>query len=82
LAKVLAKLGFSVDNVPLSSYRNQDLYIMRNDALDRFGTRLEKRFTQKQIKQMMINAGLEEIKFSPKFPFWCAIGYRARDSIF
>ena len=49
---------------------------MRTDSLDRFGTRLEHRFTKKQIEMMMNNAGLEKIIFSDIAPFWCAIGYK------
>lgn len=70
------KIGFRVDHLPLSTYRNYSFYTMRTDALDRFGTRLEQRFTQKQIKFMMENAGLDNIQFSSAVPFWCAIGYR------
>ena len=51
---------------------------MRTDALDRFGTRLEQRFTQRQIKNMMEQAGLENIQFSSEVPFWCAVGYRKK----
>jgi hypothetical protein len=51
---------------------------MRTDALDRFGTRLEQRFTQQQVKNMMEQAGLENIQFSSKVPFWCAVGYRKK----
>ena len=49
---------------------------MRTDALDRFGTRLEQRFTRDEIKQMMHNAGLENIKFSDSKPFWVAVGFK------
>ena len=52
---------------------------MRTDALDRFGTRLEKRFTRKEIAQMMKLAGLERIAFSDS-PCWCAMGYRKRQA--
>jgi len=49
---------------------------MRTDSLDRFGTRLEHRFTKKKIEMMMNNAGLEKIIFSDIAPYWCAIGYK------
>ena len=49
---------------------------MRTDALDRFGTRLEQRFSYNQIKEMMLKSGLENIEFSNEEPFWCAVGYR------
>jgi ubiquinone/menaquinone biosynthesis C-methylase UbiE len=80
LAKILEKLGLEVENLPLSSYRNQSFYSMRTDALDRFGTRLEKRFTQQQIREMMTKAGLENIEFNNHFPFWCGVGYRCINS--
>ena len=48
---------------------------MRTDALDRFGTILEKRFTKKQVAEMMTKAGLENIIFSDKSPYWCAVGF-------
>ena len=74
-AKVAEKLGVDVSNVPLSSYRDCGFYVLRTDALDRFGTRLEKRFTKEEIKTMMEVAGLENIIFSENNPFWCAVGY-------
>jgi hypothetical protein len=49
---------------------------MRTDALDRFGTRLERRFTRAAIGRMMQAAGLRAIEFSEQAPFWCAVGYR------
>ena len=75
-ALILEKLGASVHSFPLSAYRHRSFYSMRTDALDRFGTSLERRFTQTQIKAMMEDAGLENILFSPSVPFWCAVGYR------
>jgi SAM-dependent methyltransferase len=70
------RLGFDVGNVPLSAYRDKSLYIMRNDALDRFGTALEKRYSRPQIESLMRNAGLERIQFHEGEPYWCAVGYR------
>ena len=61
-------------NMPLSFYHNKSLRVMRNDALDRFGTPLEQRFTKEEIRSMMTDAGLEDIRFSAKSPFWHAIG--------
>ena len=75
LALLFDKAGFDVRNFPLSSYRNLSFYTMRTDALDRFGTRLEQRFTRVEIKDMMKNSGLENIKFSSEVPYWCAVGY-------
>lgn len=74
-AKFLEILGFNVSNFPLSAYRDRGFYVMRTDALDRFGTRLEQRFSKTEIKQMMESVGLENIKFNDQTPFWCAVGY-------
>ena len=49
---------------------------MKTDALDRFGTKLEKRYTKNEIKSLMISCGLEKIKFSNSEPFWIAVGYK------
>jgi ubiquinone/menaquinone biosynthesis C-methylase UbiE len=75
VAKLAHALGVNVENFPLSSYRDRGFYVMRTDALDRFGTRLEQRFTKEQIRTMMESAGLERIRFSDKMPHWCAVGY-------
>jgi len=79
-AGLLERFGVTVSNFPLSFYRHRSFYTMRTDALDRFGTRLEHRFTRKQIHMMMERAGLERVTMSPTEPFWCAVGYRRRDS--
>jgi exonuclease III len=75
----MEKLGVNVSNFPLTAYRHRSFYVMRTDALDRFGTRLEQRFTQVQIREMMEAAGLRDIRFSDHAPFWCAVGIRGRE---
>ena len=47
---------------------------MRTDALDRFGTKLEKRYSKKEIQTMMTRSQLNNIKFSKKPPYWVAVG--------
>lgn len=76
LSNFLEKIGLEIDRIPLSYYRNRNFYVMRTDALDRFGTKLEKRFSKKEISEMMENAGLENIIFSDHAPYWCAVGYK------
>lgn len=73
---VAEKFGLDVGSMPLSAYRDRSFYTMRTDALDRFGTELEKRFTREEIRQMMESAGLERITFRDDVPFWCAVGYK------
>lgn len=77
-ALLLERLGVNVANFPLSAYRARTFYGMRSDALDRFGTRLEQRFTKAEITGMMQRSGLERIVFAPGVPFWTAVGYRRR----
>jgi len=77
LALALERLGVNVDNFPLSAYRDWSFYTMRTDALDRFGTRLEQRFSRSDIQQMMERSGLRDIEFRDDVPFWVACGRRA-----
>jgi hypothetical protein len=65
-----------VSNVPLSAYRRNSFYTMRTDALDRFGTRLEQRFSRAEIARMMRDSGLDDIVFREDVPYWVACGRR------
>ena len=76
LSWLLERAGLSVESIPLSAYRASSYYTMRTDALDRFGTRLEKRFTKTEIETMMGKAGLAQIEFSDSLPYWCAVGIK------
>ena len=49
---------------------------MRTDALDRFGTKLEKRFTKKEIKSMLLKSGFVDIQFSENTPYWVALAWK------
>lgn len=75
-ALLLEKFGILPDSWPLAYYRNREYYVMRTDALDRFGTRLEKRFTREDIGGMLKSAGFTDIRFSEEQPFWCAVGIK------
>jgi len=70
----LARASRSLPFLPLSQYKDVSFYVMRTDALDRFGTKTERRFTKSEILLMMRNCGLERITFS--FPYWTALGYK------
>jgi ubiquinone/menaquinone biosynthesis C-methylase UbiE len=69
-------LGGEVHSFPLSAYRFKSFYTMRTDALDRFGTRLEHRYTRAQIHKMLEDSGLKDIVFSDSIPFWVAVGIK------
>ena len=79
LSLVMEFFNFNIKNIPLSFYRRSSIYTMRTDSRDRFGTPLEKRFSKKQIFSMLKNSGLENIVFSDKEPFWCAVGTKKRN---
>jgi SAM-dependent methyltransferase len=69
---------FGRPNWPLVEiYKGKSFYTMRTDALDRFGTRLEHRFTRDQIRAMMERCGLTQIRFSDNKPYWVAVGIKA-----
>jgi SAM-dependent methyltransferase len=74
LAALVERAGLSPAAIPLESYRHRRFYVMRTDAYDRFCTSLEQRFTRLQIEQMLTGAGFDDINFSEKVPYWCAVG--------
>ena len=78
LALLGERRGRDVERWLLSSYRSTSFYTMRTDSRDRFGTPLEQRFTRSEIMAMMHEAGLEDIRFSDRFPFWCAVGRKVQ----
>ncbi len=77
LARLMRKIGIPSkiwQKIPLSAYHDKSFFVIRNDALDRFGTPLEQRFSRAEIKTMMENSGLGEIIFSEKPGYWHAVG--------
>jgi SAM-dependent methyltransferase len=72
MAKLLGAKGKDVSNFPLHHYANMPFVMLQNDALDRFGTRLEQRFSKVEIIEMVGGAGfdLSTLKFSDIEPFW------------
>lgn len=79
LGRVFKSIGLrkAASQLPLSIYQDQPFYIVRNDALDRFGTKLEQRFSKNEIETMMKAAGLTDIIVSPGKPYWHAVGTKA-----
>jgi SAM-dependent methyltransferase len=71
-SKLFGNKGKDVSNLPLHHYANMPFVMLQNDALDRFGTRLEQRFSKKEITEMLGSAGfdLSTLKFSDVEPFW------------
>ncbi|HAD88197.1 MAG TPA: SAM-dependent methyltransferase [Rhodospirillaceae bacterium] len=74
--RLLAGLGRLPANWPLAYYRDKSFYTMCTNALDRFGTRLEQRFTRDDIRRMLGRAGFGEVHFSDRAPYWSAITHK------
>ena len=72
LSKILSKLGRNTSNLPLHHYAEMPFVMLANDALDRFGTSLEQRFSKAEITEMLRAADfdLTTLKFSEIEPFW------------
>lgn len=72
IAKLLKKMGKKVSNFPLHHYANMPFIMLQNDALDRFGTSLEQRFSKAKIIEMLRASNFDpsSVKFSESEPFW------------
>ncbi len=72
LSKAFSKLGRNTSNLPLHHYVDMPFVMLANDALDRFGTSLEQRFSKAEITEMLCAADfdLTTLKFSEIEPFW------------
>ena len=77
-ARVIELLGRPrlAASIPLAAYRRSSFESMRNDSLDRFGTRLEQRYSRDEVVSLMRHAGLEQVRVSDAVPYWHAIGSR------
>jgi SAM-dependent methyltransferase len=83
LSRLFKKLGIKKkyrSKIPLHVYEDASFFIIRNDALDRFGTPLEQRFSKNEIVDMMRKAGVDQIVVSPKMPYWHAVGKKKSSS--
>ena len=76
MSLLMKKLNIPIKNFPLNYYHDKSFYVMRNDALDRFGTKYEKRYSRKDITKLFKDTGFKNIKISDKSPYWCAIGFK------
>jgi len=81
LARVVEMVGRDPAFLPLFQYRHRSFYVMRNDALDRFGTRLEKRYSREEVRRLLESAGLEKVVFSEGPPWWVAVAWRRHDGL-
>ena len=72
ISKLLSRFGRNTSNLPLHHYADMPFVMLANDALDRFGTSLEQRFSRDEITEMLRAADfdLTTLKFSDIEPFW------------
>jgi len=79
LSKILNSIKVNTANIPLHQYADLSLYMMKNDALDRFGTKLEKRYNQDEIVKLLLDSGFssKSIKFSTSEPFWTFVAKKS-----
>jgi SAM-dependent methyltransferase len=72
LSRMLLRKGRDISNIPLHHYAEMPFVMLENDALDRFGTRLEQRFNKEEIREMLDAAGFDllTLQFSKAEPFW------------
>ncbi len=68
--RILDTIGIKTINFPLAYYKDKSFYTMRTDSLDRFGTKLENRYSKIEIADMLEKSGFKDIKFSNSMPFW------------
>lgn len=76
LGYLISKIGFNTKHFPLIYYSDKPFYFMRNDSLDRFGTKLENRYSKEEIIEIFNNSGFTDVQFSNRKPFWCACGIK------
>lgn len=74
--RLLIAMGLkkSATKMPLSFYHNKPFFMIRNDSLDKFGTRLENRFSKAEVIELMKNCGLVDIVVSNGIPHYHAVG--------
>ena len=65
-------MGGDISNFPLHHYADKPFVMLQNDALDRFGTKLEQRFSKAEISEMLNKVGFDisTLRFSTVEPHW------------
>jgi SAM-dependent methyltransferase len=76
--KMVFPKGRVWEKIPLSYYHDKSWNIIKNDALDRFGTPLEQRFSKKELVQILESCGMEDVVVSDGLPYWHAVGRKMK----
>lgn len=78
--RALARLGVSdVFRMPLFQYTKYPFAVLYNDQFDRFSAPLEKRYREHEVRALLYEAGLRDIRIWPRFG-WIAEGVRPTDA--
>ena len=74
--RLLRSLGMkkAAAGLPLAEYQDRSFFVIRNDAMDRYGTTFDQRFSKEEVIDMMKKSGLTDIIVSPISPFYHAVG--------
>ena len=78
LFKMFSPKGKVWKKIPLSYYHDKSWNIIKNDALDRFGTPLEQRFSKKELVKILESCGIEDVVVSDGLPYWHAVGRKMK----
>lgn len=62
----------------MSNNKDHEIVDGFGDECERYRARLEQRFTKKQIKIVMQDAGLTKISFLEENPYWVVVDYREK----
>ena len=79
ISSFLSYLNIKSTNLPLSFYKNLSFYTLRSDSLDRFGTKVENRFSKDEILEIFLKSGVTDIIFSENEPYWTFCGTFKKD---
>jgi SAM-dependent methyltransferase len=76
--RVLHRLGIpSVTELPLFQYTKYPFAILYNDQFDRFSAPLENRYRPEQVRDLLEEAGLTDVRVWPRYG-WMAEGVKPR----
>lgn len=78
LGKTFKKIGLKsvAAKLPLAEYQTRSFFVIRNDAMDRYGTTFDQRFSKQEVITMMEKSGLKNIIVSPLSPYYHAVGQK------
>ena len=76
IAKIFDRLGFNVNNFPLSYYRTKIFILWLLTHWIDLAQSLKKDLQKKRVEKMLLDAGFVDIKFSKNTPYWVALAWK------